>query len=157
MKKAEFNKRGTRQLVDTGWKAFDRQTNCIAAGNVIANTQLSLYVRPYRETECNGHTFKPGELLEADLKAFRYRPPDDVMEILRDEGREKSVILYMFSTSEVVGNIVGRYMRVPFLWVVTTADHRLVKCRSVHRCGAQMCKRYNATREILRYITEEKK
>jgi len=157
MKKAEFNKRGTRQLVDTGWKAFDRQTNCISTGNVIANTQLSLYVRPYRETECNGYTFKPGDLLEADLKAFRYRPPDDVMDILRDKEREKSVILYMFSTSEVVGNIVGRYMRVPFLWVVTDRDHRLVKCRSVHRCGAQMCKRYNATREILRYITEEKK
>ncbi len=157
MKKAVFNKRGTRQLVDTGWKTFDRQTNCISTGNMIANTQLSLYIRPYRETECNGNAFKPGELLEADLKAFGYRPPDDVMDILRDKGREKSVILYMFSTSEWVGNIVGRRMRVPFLWVVTDYDHGLIRCHVVHRGGARMCKRYNATREILRYITEEKK
>lgn len=157
MKKAVFNKRGTRQLIDTGWKTFDRQTNCISTGNVIANTQLSLYIRPYHETECNGYTFKPGELLEADLKSFRYRPPDDVMDILRDKGREKSVILYMFSTDEVVGNIVGRYMRVPFLWVVTTEDHRLVCSRVGHRMGAMMGKRYKAAGEILKYITEEKK
>ena len=34
MKEAKFNKTGTRQLVDTGWKTFDRQTNCISTGNV---------------------------------------------------------------------------------------------------------------------------
>jgi hypothetical protein len=157
MKKAEFNKKGTRQLVDTGWKTFDRQTNCISTGNVIANTQLSLYIRPYRETECNGLTFKPGELLEADLKAFGYGPPDDIMHILRDRDREKSVILYMFSTSEWVGNIVGRRMRVPFLWVVTDYDHVLIKIRVVHRFGAQMWKRRDAAKEILKYITEERK
>ena len=157
MKKAKFNKKGTKQLIDTGWKTFDRQTNCISTGNVIANTQLSLYIRPYRETECNGLSFKPGELLEADLKAFGYRPPDDVMDILRDKRRGKSVILYMFSTSEVVGNIVGRRMRVPFLWVVTDHHHRLIGCSYVYRCGAQMRKRYDAAYEILKYITEENK
>lgn len=157
MKKAKFNKSGMKQLVDTGWRTFDRQTNCISTGNVVANTQLSLYIRPYRETECNGHTFQPGELLRADLKAFEYRPPDDIMVILFDKDRKDSVILYMFSTSELVGNIVGRSMRVPFLWVVTDHEHRLIRCHHVRRCGVQMHKRYNAADEILKYITEEKK
>lgn len=153
MKEAKFNK--TRMLVDTGWKTFDRQTNCISAGNVIANTQLSTYVRPYRETECNGLSFKPGELLEADLKAFGYRPPDDVLGILRDKGRERSVILYMFSTYETVGNIVGRRMRVPFLWVATDDDHRLMHTHVVYRMGAMMGKRFKAKDEILKYITND--
>lgn len=157
MKKAEFNKKGTKQLVDTGWKTFDRQTNYISTGNVIANTQLSSYIRPYRETECNGLTFKPGELLMSDLKAFGYGPPGDIMDILCHKRRKRSVILYMFSTHEVVGNIVGRRMRVPFLWVVTDRDHRLIRCFYVHRCGAQMRKRYDAANEILKYITEKKK
>lgn len=156
MKKPKFNKKGTRQLVDTGWRTFDRQTNLVSTGNVIANTQLSLFVRPFGETECNDATFRPGELLDADMKAFRYRPPDDVMGILFDKDRKDSVILYMFYTRERVGNIVGRSMAVPFLWVVTTEDHRLIKLRVVHRFGAQMWKRQKAAKEIMKYITEGK-
>ena len=155
MKKAEFNKKGTKQLVDTCWKTFDRQTNCISTGNVVANTQLSLYIRPYQETECNGFTFKPGELMEVDLKSFTYRPPDNIMDILRDKSREKSVILYMFSTSETVGNIVGKRMRVPFFWVITGGNHRLVRRHIVYRHGAQMWKRQKAADEVLKYITDD--
>lgn len=155
MKAKKYSKNGKRQIVDTGWKTFDRQTDCISTGNAVCNTQLSAYIRPWSETECNGYTFKPGELLEVDLKSFGYRPPDDVMPILRDKDRKRSVILYMFSTYETIGNIVGRRMRVPFLWVVTDDDHKLVTCHNVYRDGARMCKRYSATREILKYITED--
>ena len=53
MKKAEYNKTGTRMIIDTGWKTFDKQVKLISTGNVFTDTQLSLFVRPYSMTECN--------------------------------------------------------------------------------------------------------
>ena len=155
MKKAEFNKRGTRQLVDTGWKTFDRQTNCISAGNVIANTQISTYVRPYRETECNGLTFKPGELMTLDLKPYvKYRIPEAILDLLEFKVRKDSLILYMFFTTPK-----GRIEPEPFLWVLTTKEPhpRLKISRVVCHLGQRYMKRYDAADEILKYITEENK
>ena len=105
MKKAEFNKRGTKMLVDTGWKEFDRQTNCITAGNAVCNTQMSTYIRPFSETECNGLVFRPGELMAFDLKPYvKYGIPEAVLSLLEFKGRRDSLILYMFFTTRKDGS-----------------------------------------------------
>lgn len=153
MKKAKFNRTGTRMLVDTGWKEFDRQTNCITTGNAVCNTQISSFIRPYSDTKCNGFTFKPGELLEADLKPFRkYDIPDRILGRLDRTDREDDLILYMFFTTKR-----GSTKADPFLWVVTTpgpASHRLVEYAVVHEIGTSSIKRWNAKDEIIKYITE---
>lgn len=154
MKKAEFNKRGTKMLIDTGWKKFDRQTNCITTGNAVCNTQISSFIRPYSDTECNGFTFKPGELLEADLKPFRkYNIPERILSSLDRTDREDDRILYMFFTTKL-----GSTKADPFLWVVTTpgpARRKLVDRHVCLRFGERYTKRMDAATEILKYITDD--
>lgn len=65
----EYNKKGD-MIVETGFKEFDKQTNLITTGNVISNTQNSLYIRAKKEIECNGEKFKEGYLMEWDLSCF---------------------------------------------------------------------------------------
>jgi hypothetical protein len=152
MKEKKFNKTGTKMLVDTGWKTFDRQTNVISTGNVVSNTQFSMYIRPFGETECNGTHFRPGELLDFDMKPFRkyYDVPSEIMRILYDKDRNDSLILYMFRTFEGT-------KPVPFLWVITTKhpEYRLVHREVVYYMHQRYTKRLKAADEILKYITED--
>ena len=149
MKKAIYNKAGTRQLVNTGFKRFDVQTNCISTGNVLANTQLSYFIRPYGETKCNGYDFSEGHLMNADLKLFgRHHIPEDIEKLIRDKERKESVILYMFYT---------RYKGFtdPFCWILTDKNHNHIKSDVV--CyGSNVNKRWNAMLEIRHYITNDK-
>jgi hypothetical protein len=51
-------------LLSSGLKIFDRQCHGgLITGNVLGDAQLSWYIRPKHATECNGHSFAPGELL----------------------------------------------------------------------------------------------
>lgn len=146
MKKAIYNKRGN-QVVDTGWKEFDRQTNCIATGNVYANTQVSSFIRPWSETACNGHSFLEGHLMKYDMKQFDgYRIPTDIREILTDHNRQDSVILYMFFVINKEGHVE------PFSWIVTDRNYKLI-ARHV-TCGYRQSytKRLLASKEIISYI-----
>lgn len=65
-----WSKNGMKMIINTGFKTFDKQTNCITRGNVIANTMSGWHIRGYNETECNGLHFKKGELQEKDLSVY---------------------------------------------------------------------------------------
>ncbi|MEM7591372.1 MAG: hypothetical protein AAF383_07605 [Cyanobacteria bacterium P01_A01_bin.83] len=56
--------------IDTGHKTFDRQTNTIGTGNIIANTQYGSYIRSRFNTECNRFQFAEGHLQQYDLQHF---------------------------------------------------------------------------------------
>lgn len=149
MKKRVWNKTGTRQLIDSGWKEFDRQTNCITRGNAFCSTQYSCCVRPWDEVECNGMTFKLGELMNADLKAFsRLQMPHSIREILTDRNRCDKVWAYVFFTMNKSKNIE------PFGWVVTNYNHSLLADCVVCGRGRNFKKRWNALNECIAYITE---
>ena len=151
MEKPEYNSKGTRQLVNSGWKAFDRQTNCISTGNVYANTQYSGCIRPWKETECNGRQNPEGHLTEFDLKPFRnLRIPKRIENILKDKNRTESMILYMFF-------ILDKYNHVkPFYWAVTDYGYKLVDDVIVLHVHERYEKRLAAKNEILKYITAAK-
>lgn len=71
--KRQWNKTGMRQIINSGHKTFDNQTNVLDnSGNMIARTQYSHYIRNYNETQCNGETFKQGELQNYDMKRLPY-------------------------------------------------------------------------------------
>lgn len=53
--------------IESEYKTFNKQTNYIGTGNVIANTQFSTFVRPFTETKCNGYDFQEGHLQNYDL------------------------------------------------------------------------------------------
>ena len=73
--------------IHTGHATFDRQCDCLMTGNVIANTQLSYYIRPENQLECNGRVHAPGHLREFDLKSFSlpYHVRNAVLEATKDE------------------------------------------------------------------------
>lgn len=147
MKKSIYNKRGTRQIVNSGWKLFDKQTNCIGPGNCVFNTQVSSFIRPWKQLECNGRVNPEGHLTNFDLEGFRrYNIPSRMLEILRDKNREESMILYMFFVL-VNGEVE------PFGWALTTKDYGLVASSVVRRYGQSYAKRYNALYEAIEYIT----
>lgn len=148
MKEAKYNKRGTKQIIDSGWKLFDNQTNCISTGNVYASTQLSSFIRPYSQTECNGFTFPEGQLLTFDLKQYsQLGMPSEIMQELKDVNRIDSVILYMFF-------VTNKYNRIePFCWIITDRLHNLVKRIVTCERGANMNKRARAAVEVTKYIT----
>ena len=147
MKKAIYSKNGMKQLISSGWKLFDKQTNCISTGNVISNTQFSSFIRPWNETECNGYTFSEGHLMNCDLEPFRkYRIPKQFLNLLEEKSRQDGVILYMFF-------VYKNGVLCPFSWVVTSSDDKLIKKAVVCSYNENKMKRFNALYEILNYIT----
>lgn len=149
MKQKVWRKDGMKQIINSGWKEFDRQTNCISTGNVYANTQYSSFIRPWKETECNGFSNPEGHLMDFDLKPFRsFRIPQCIMDILKNKERAESYILYMFF-------IVNKYKHVePFGWVVTDYHHKRVTSCVTRNYGQSYWRRYNALKEAINYITE---
>lgn len=149
MKESVFSKSGMKQLIDSGWKEFDKQTNCIVHGNAVCNTQYSSYIRPWKETECNGFVNPEGHLMDFDLKPFRnYHIPRDIYDYLTDQNRQESVILYMFF-------VTNKYKRLdPFSFVITSRNHRLIMYRVVSWTGQRYMKRLRATKEAIKYITD---
>lgn len=145
MKKAEYNKTGTRMIIDTGWKTFDKQVKLISTGNVFSDTQLSLFVRPYSMTECNGFTFPEGHLMEVDLKPFR-KVPSTILAKLRDINRRDYYILYEFNIFDK-----NHHSQV-WSYVLTDYHHNLIDFRLV---GKYTEKRRNALLNLLPYVSEQ--
>lgn len=149
MKKATYNFDGSRQIVSTGWKQFDTQTNCITYGNVLSNTQYSGTIRPYNETECCQKTFEKGKLMDFDLEPFkRHGIPNDISAILKDKERKEKNLLYMFYVRNKKGHAE------PFGWVLTTMDRKLLTLTLVKHRGQQLLKRSAALNEAIQYITD---
>lgn len=51
-----WKKDGNHMVFDSPHKGFNKQVDGISTGNVMGDVQLSGFVRPYNETECNGFT-----------------------------------------------------------------------------------------------------
>lgn len=116
-----------RMLMESGHKTFDRQTNCISTGNMIANTQLSSYVRPYSKVECNGRIFPLGHLRKHDL-GWWSGPllPSRVRAYIESVTKDEAVIVYQFHHF-LSGGYWGKDRRIVHGYVVTTTDYELLK------------------------------
>ena len=147
MKESIYNKRGTRQLVDSGWKLFDRQTTLLSTGNVIAGTQVSSFIRPWRQRECGGRVNPKGHLTNFDMKPFRhFRVPGHIETVINDRNRSDSVILYMFFVRK------DDSVR-PFGWALTTRNHELITSGVQRKSGENFQKRYKALKEAIAYVS----
>lgn len=87
---------GMKQIIDTGFKMFDKQTNCLSPANCLANTMTGLCVRPYSDTDNEQH--KPGQVLGFDVEAFSHF--DDcnsvIKEMVMSKKRTETIKLYKF-------------------------------------------------------------
>lgn len=89
----KWSENGMKMIIESDFKAFNKQTNYISQGNVCANTQYSNYIRNYNEIECNGNTYEKGFLQEYDLKFFTCIP-----QRLKDyiKNSNQKMVLYEF-------------------------------------------------------------
>lgn len=87
---------GNKMEISTGHVTFDRQTNVISTGNIIAKTQFGFYIRPFCEIECNGRGWPEGYLQMCDIKYFDMLPRQ-VLEAIDRFGQCNATILYRFS------------------------------------------------------------
>ena len=102
-------------------KTFNRQTKCINRGNIIGDTQIGGYVRPYNETECNGFNNSKGHLQNYDLNWLVSDFPEHLKEWIRSYAKNKSVIAYVFKH-------YSRGKRILDGFVITTAEkYKLLK------------------------------
>lgn len=88
-----WSKNGMKMIINSDFKEFNKQTNCISDGNMIANTQYSNYIRNYTVTECNGNKHEKGYLQNFDLKFFSCIP-HSLKEYIKNSNKE--MILYEF-------------------------------------------------------------
>lgn len=147
MKKIEW-KNPNKMVIDTGLKSFDRQCRCVSYGNVISNTQVSLYVRSARVTECNGRQYPEGALMKYDLGKFVGMPPylrHRVETLLAGDRPHVIVYKFFYWNSRSEATVVG--------WVVTEG-HEL-NYRHLLTAGACTGKAQAALEEIRKYVTNE--
>lgn len=109
-----------RMKFESEHKTFNRQVDCISSGNVIGRVQLSGFVRPYKEVECNGRVNPKGHLQEYDLGWLLKDFPCYVKDYIRKHGKDKSLIGYEFRYWRGNRKHVCGY-------VVTTGDEKLMK------------------------------
>jgi hypothetical protein len=83
-------------IIESGYKVFDQQSNCITRGNAICNTQYSLFIRSHEDTENYGFYFKRGELLESDLAHFKPYTPNYILQKIREYNKKDRSYFYMF-------------------------------------------------------------
>lgn len=136
---------GNKMLFESGHKQFDRQTNLISTGNIIANTQRGGFIRPRKCTECNGLTRPEGHLREFDLRGWDRMPreiKDKVLELTEDD----SVILYRFHHYNNNGWMVTHG------WVITTADYNNYKLLYSKVTGPTYKSHY-VIEEAIKYVT----
>lgn len=134
-----------KQIVNTGLKIFDKQTNLISTGNVMANTQFSSFVRPYNKTEVNGKTREPGALMCFDLQEF-HKLPKAIDDLIRDVNRKDSVILYEFHYYSNKRKLIVGY-------IITDRYYNLLHKHVNY--GFHGIRRLSCLNEVLKYITNE--
>lgn len=116
MKKKEWIN-SNRMKFESGFKAFDKQTQVISTGNVFSRTQLSCFVRPKSETECNGFVRDEGVLQKYDLEQsfLPHRYKNDVAKLADENG---GCIAYLFFYKKASGK--KEYIGL----VITSKDYK---------------------------------
>lgn len=147
MKKIEW-KNPNKMVIDTGLKTFDRQCRCVSYGNVISNTQVSLYVRAARVTECNGKEFPEGALMRYDLDKFIGMPSHirrKIEGLLSEDRPHVIVYKFFYWNSPSEATVLG--------WIVTEGHDR--NYRHLFTGGECSGKAYSALEEIAKYVTNQ--
>lgn len=87
----EWSRNGMKMIIHSDFKEFNKQTNLITSGNVIANTMYGNYIRPYNETiNPVGEIVEKGHLFNFDLQHFHIS--NSMREYIKS--LNKTVILY---------------------------------------------------------------
>lgn len=143
----KWSKNKMKMIINSGYKEFDRQTNCISNGNIIANTMYGNYIRAWDDTiNPVGNIVPKGYLFNYDLKYF------NIDNTIRDYIRalNKQVILYELFTYNRNGkkNLIG--------WLIE--DNGIIINMFVENgYGKSYVKRYLALQTVKNIIEEKER
>lgn len=137
-----------RMLMQTGHATFDRQTNVISTGNIIANTQNARYVRGELCIKCWGpKVYQPGELRDYDLENWPRMPPSVRRAVIQaTTGQQGSVWVSEFFHHNGHRKIIHGY-------IITALDHQLL----VMFVTGPTYKSAHVINGVLPYVAEESK
>ena len=144
-----WSKNGNKMIINSDFKEFNKQTNYIGSGNVIASTQKSMYIRNRFETECNGIKYNIGYLQDYDLQYFR-----DIPKSLRDiiHNSDKKMVLYEFYIMKKHGDY--GYIKDTIGWLLQE-DNKITQLIIASYSLRKLAKRYSAL-QTCKAIIEEK-
>lgn len=112
----KWSKDKMKMIINSDFVEFNKQTNCISQGNVIANTMYGKYIRPYNETICNGQTFPIGHLFNYDLKYFRIsQAMKEYIKSLNKKVVLYEIFIYRKNREEILGHLIednGRIINI---------------------------------------------
>jgi hypothetical protein len=115
---------------DTLHKTFNKQAEYIGRGNVIGTCQVSNYIRPADELECNGRTNPRGHLQSFDLALFKNAPRNVMADARIVADVHGKAILYKVrhwrGTSEIIDG-----------WIITDGVHG--HCRTFQTGRGEKC------------------
>lgn len=129
-----------KMLFESGHKTFNKQTKLITTGNHLGNTQYSLFVRSFEETECNGHENEKGELQKWDLDNFKDLPIDireEIEALLKNRGGILNEFRYWKGDKKI---LVG--------YILTDTEHNFIESWNV----LKTTKSYGILDECKKYI-----
>lgn len=133
---------------ESDFVTFNKQTNLISTGNVIANTQISSFIRPWKEKKCNGRIYPNGYLMLQDINKFHFLP-EKIREFLVSHERDKECILYEFFCVDKNG------LSDTFAYVITDDVNNYIMHDIICGYKASVKKRVSALLNILPYICSE--
>lgn len=111
MKKSNFyawSKNGMKMIINSDFKEFNKQTNCISQGNVIANTMYGNYIRPWNETiNPVGDVVEEGHLFNFDLQYFSIsRAMREYIKSLNREVVLYEIFIYRNGKQDTIGWLI---------------------------------------------------
>lgn len=111
MKNSNFytwSKSGNKMIINSDFKEFNKQTNLITRGNVIANTMWGNYIRPYNETiNPVGQVVPEGHLFNFDLQYFHISK--SMREYIKSLNREVvlyEIFIYRNGRKDIIGWLI---------------------------------------------------
>jgi hypothetical protein len=148
-----------RVKINSGCKAFDKQCQGITTGNFIANTFLSLYIRPRAQTECNGFQNPPGHLQEFDLLPFAR--PDlhmrSAMDFIRKLPLAQTQSLLLTAVFHTSRDRQGRTILVVHGAVLTDTMLRLIRRFERYELGMyRKAKSYRIMETVTPFLTDQR-
>lgn len=111
-----WSKNRNKMIINSDFKEFNKQTNLITSGNVIANTMYGNYIRTWKDTECNGLQFEDGHLFNYDLRWFTIsRPIKEYIKSLNRKVILYEIFIYRNGKKDVIGWLIednGRIINI---------------------------------------------
>lgn len=132
---------GNKMLFESQHKTFNRQTDIISTGNILANTQRGSFIRAFTEIECNGSKFPKGHLREFDFDGFFLLPTYIKKEVERLTETQTGILYEFFYYSNNKKVVLG--------YVFTDKEHNLVKNWNV----SGSFKAESALNECIKYVS----